>query len=149
MVPPTTFIFRCMMIKMRKVTKYSNENKFDIDNWINMIFQGYTSAPQLSRLSSNNYLIHKTLSDNTKRHQFPMFILPLLTSTMEMLLCISNYVCYFGVSLSGVIAWRMVKMENLTILNKMLLIYFSLDFVFGTIETYLLSKLHRERLHKN
>ena len=83
-----------------------------------------------------------------KSHQFPMVILPLLTSTMELLLCISDYVCYFA-SLSGVIAWRMVKMENLTILNKMLLIYFSLDFVFGTIETYLLSKLHRERLHKN
>ena len=84
-----------------------------------------------------------------KSHQFPMFILPLLTSTMELLLCISDYVCYFGASLSGVIAWRMVKMENLTILNKMLLIYFSLDFVFGTIETYLLSKLYRERLQKN
>ena len=124
-------------------------NKFDIDNWINMIFQGYASAPQLSRFSSNNYLIHKTLSNNTKRHQFPMFVLPLLSSTMELLLCISDYVCYFGSSLSGVIAWRMVKMENLTILNKMLLIYFSLDFVFGTIETYLLSKLYRERLQKN
>ena len=83
-----------------------------------------------------------------KSHQFPMVILPLLTSTMELLLCISDYVCYFGSSLSGVIAWRMVKMENLTILNKMLLIYFSLDFVFGTIETYLLSKLYRERLQK-
>ena len=68
---------------------------------------------------------------------------------MEWLTCISEYTSYVGASLSGVIAWRLVKMENLTILNKMLLIYFSLDFVFGTAEAYFLSKLFRERLEKH
>ena len=67
---------------------------------------------------------------------------------MELLISISDYVCYFGASLSGVIAWRLFRMENLTILNKMFLIYFSLDFVFGIVETYFLSKVYRERLQK-
>ena len=69
--------------------------------------------------------------------------------TMELLICISELMSYFGASQSGVIAWRLIKMENLTILNKMLLIYFSLDFVFGTAEAYFLSKLFRERLEKH
>ena len=68
--------------------------------------------------------------------------------TMEWLTCISEYTSYVGASLSGVIAWRLVKMENLTILNKMLLIYFSLDFAFGNAEAYFLSKLFSERFQK-
>ena len=69
--------------------------------------------------------------------------------TMELFICISELMSYFGASQSGLIAWRLIKMENLTILNKMLLIYFSLDFVFGTAEAYFLSKLFRERLEKH
>ena len=47
--------------------------------------------------------------------------------------------------LSAVIVLRLVTMENLTWLNKMFLLYFSLDCVFGTVETFLFFKLHRDR----
>ena len=47
--------------------------------------------------------------------------------------------------LSAVIVLRLVTMENLTWLNKMFLLYFSLDCVFGTAETFLFFKLHRDR----
>ena len=37
------------------------------------------------------------------------------------------------------------RMETLTWINKMFLVYFCLDFLFGTIDTYFLFKLFRER----
>ena len=37
------------------------------------------------------------------------------------------------------------RMETLTWINKMFLFYFCMDSVFGTIDTYFLFKLYRER----
>ena len=58
---------------------------------------------------------------------------------------LAELLCYSGGFLSLVIAWRLFKMENLTFLNKMFLVYFSTDFVFATVETYFQFKLLRER----
>ena len=81
--------------------------------------------------------------------------------------------CYTGTALSAVLAWRLFRhiwkrwlifdfsfsivkhqqtclaclfrMETLTWINKMFLFYFCMDSVFGTIDTYFLFKLFRER----
>ena len=58
---------------------------------------------------------------------------------------LAKVLCYSGAVLSAVIVLRLVTMENLTWLNKMFLLYFSLDCVFGTAETFLFFKLHRDR----
>ena len=64
---------------------------------------------------------------------------------MEFLERVSEFGCYSGASLSGILAWRLFKMENKTFFNKMFLVYFSLDFVLGMVETFFLFKLYRER----
>ena len=53
--------------------------------------------------------------------------------------------CYSGCALSALIAWRLLRMKNLTWVNKMFLVYFCIDAVFGSFETYFLFKLYRER----
>ena len=53
--------------------------------------------------------------------------------------------CYWGLALSAVIAWRLARMENLSFFNKMFVGFFGLDFVVGGLETYFLFKLYRER----
>ena len=67
---------------------------------------------------------------------------------MEFLERVSEFGCYSGASLSGILAWRLFKMENKTFFNKMFLVYFSLDFVLGMVETFFLFKLCRERCIK-
>ena len=53
--------------------------------------------------------------------------------------------CYVGVGLSAVIAWKLLRMENLTWTNKMFLLYMTLDVILGSVETYLFFKLYREK----
>ena len=64
---------------------------------------------------------------------------------MDSLLNIAKVLCYLGSSLSALIALRLAKIEKLTFLNKMFFIYFILDFVFGSMESYLLFKVYRDR----
>ena len=64
---------------------------------------------------------------------------------MNSLIKVSEGLCYLGVSLSAIIAFRLTKMEKLSFLNKMFVIYFLLDFLIGTMETYLLFTVYRER----
>ena len=58
---------------------------------------------------------------------------------------ISEFLCYFGASLSMHLAWKLWRMESLTYFNKLCLLYFFLDSILGTLETYFLFKLYRER----
>ena len=58
---------------------------------------------------------------------------------------ICKWACYFGTSLSAIIAWRLFRMEKLTLINKMFFWYFFCDVVFSSIETYFLFKLYKER----
>ena len=66
---------------------------------------------------------------------WPVWALELLT----------DLVLYTGPGLSAVLVWRLWRMETLTWINEMFLIYFSCDTVFGNIETFFLLKLQRER----
>ena len=43
------------------------------------------------------------------------------------------------------LAWKLWRMESLTYFNKLCLLYFFLDSILGTLETYFLFKLYRER----
>ena len=53
--------------------------------------------------------------------------------------------CYSGAVLSAVIAWRLFTMRSLTFINKMYLLYFTIDAAFGFLEAFYLFKLKRER----
>ena len=69
-------------------------------------------------------------------------------STMKALFYAAELACYSGAILSLVIAIKLLRMENLTFFNSMFLVYFSLDFIFGNIETYFHFKLWRDRSMK-
>ena len=64
---------------------------------------------------------------------------------MNSIVKVSEGFCYLGLSLSALIALKLTKMEKLTFLNKMFVVYFLLDFLIGTLETYLLFKVYEER----
>ena len=53
--------------------------------------------------------------------------------------------CMFGPFSSCIIAYRLFRMEHLNAINKMFLLYFSLDTVLGCVDTYYLLKLKNER----
>ena len=67
---------------------------------------------------------------------------------MKALFHAAELVCYSGAFLSLVIATRLLRMENLTFFNSMFLVYFTLDFIFGNIETYFHFKLWMDRSTK-
>ena len=54
--------------------------------------------------------------------------------------------CYCGVALSALIARRLLQMEQLTFINRILFLYFAIDAVMGLLETYFSFKLYSERL---
>ena len=56
--------------------------------------------------------------------------------------------CYCGAALSALIARRLLQMEQLTFINRILLLYFAIDAVMGLLETYFSFKLYRERLEE-
>ena len=58
---------------------------------------------------------------------------------------ISEYLCYFNSVLSITIAYKVFKMENLTFVNRCMILYYFLDSVTCVIETYFLFKLKNER----
>ena len=64
---------------------------------------------------------------------------------MDSLVNIAEVMCYLGISLSALIALRLAKLEKLTFLNKMFFIYFIIDIFFGSMESYLLFKVYRDR----
>ena len=56
---------------------------------------------------------------------------------------------YCGASIAATIAWKLGKMDKLTFINKMFLVYFAMDALMGFLETYYLSKIRRQRLEHN
>ena len=44
---------------------------------------------------------------------------------VDMLTSATEVVCYCGAALSGLIAWRLSRMEKLNVVNRLLLVYFS------------------------
>ena len=56
--------------------------------------------------------------------------------------------CYCGAALSALIARRLLLMDQLTFINRILLLYFTIDAVMGLLETYFSFKLYRERLEE-
>ena len=61
---------------------------------------------------------------------------------------LSELGCYFGCTLSLLIAINLLKMgqyNKLTFVNKMLIVYYAFDAVIGTVEVFFLFKLKRER----
>ena len=52
--------------------------------------------------------------------------------------------CYCGAASSAAIVWRLAIM-HLSWINKMFLLYFSIDCIFGILETFFLFKLNTER----
>ena len=60
----------------------------------------------------------------------------------------SEFSCYIGCILSLVIAKNLLwmgKNKKITFVNKMLILYYGLDFLSGVTEVYFLFKLKRER----
>ena len=77
--------------------------------------------------------------------RFAILLLQIYELLFQSTETICEWACYFGTSLSAIIAWRLFKMEKLTWINKMFLCYFCIDVVFSSIETYFLFKLYKER----
>ena len=58
---------------------------------------------------------------------------------------IAEFGCYLGSILSAVIAVKLFRMQNLTWINQMFLLYFIIDAFMGTLETFFSFKLYRDR----
>ena len=89
--------------------------------------------------------VAKTLLLITKIFFLIARVLESYRSTMKALFYAAELACYSGAILSLVIAIKLLRMENLTFFNSMFLVYFSLDFIFGNIETYFHFKLWKDR----
>ena len=59
------------------------------------------------------------------------------------------YLGYGGPAAGVLIAYKLFKMESLTFLNKMFLFLFSVDSIFGFIQTFCLEKLQKEKWVSN
>ena len=66
----------------------------------------------------------------------------------DILVSLTELGCYCGVALSALIARRLLLMEQLTFINRILLLYFTIDAVMGVLETYFSFKLYSERLEE-
>ena len=64
-------------------------------------------------------------------------------STILMIMEVAETACYFGASLSALIAQRIFRMQEKTFINKILLWYFAVDAIMGSLNTFLLFKLNR------
>ena len=74
--------------------------------------------------------------------------MPLTQNFIDVFSDVSEIGCYIGCIMSLVIAKNLLPMgqnENLTFVNKMLIIFYVLDGLSGMTEVYFLFKLRRER----
>ena len=58
---------------------------------------------------------------------------------------VTEAACYLGASLSALISHRILRMSEKTFINKMFLVYFTVDAIMGTVNTFLLFRVKRER----
>ena len=55
------------------------------------------------------------------------------------------YLSYSGSAVGVLFAYKLFKMENLTFINQMFLLYFCVDSVIGLLQTFSLEKLQKEK----
>ena len=63
----------------------------------------------------------------------------------SVLIFILEMLCYSGNIMSGIIASKIWKIQEKTLINKMFLVYFTIDCSIGAIDPYFLFKLYKER----
>ena len=64
-------------------------------------------------------------------------------TTIFMIMEVAETACYFGASLSALIAQRIFRMYEKTFINKMFLWYFAVDAIMGTLNTFSLFRVQR------
>ena len=67
-------------------------------------------------------------------------------SVLSSLIIPSEAGCYLGITISLFIAFKLIKMKELSFLNKMFLIFYVVDSVFGLLEVYFLFSMKQNRL---
>ena len=55
------------------------------------------------------------------------------------------YLSYSGSAVGVLLAYKLFKMENLTFINQMFLLYFCVDSVIGLLQTFSIDKLQKEK----
>ena len=60
-----------------------------------------------------------------------------------------EFVCYLGPGLSAIIANKIRKMKDKTFITKVFLLYFIIDSLMGSFETYFLFKLKKNTRSEN
>ena len=71
-----------------------------------------------------------------------------MTIPMTMFTYFLEFPCILGSFLSGMLALNLLRMESpkaMNFVNKMFLLYFSVDFIVGLIQDFLLFKLSENR----
>ena len=63
----------------------------------------------------------------------------------SVLIFVLEMLCYSGNIVSGIIASKMWRIKEKTLINKMFLVYFTIDCSIGAIDPYFLFKLYKER----
>ena len=88
-------------------------------------------------LSKNNLVVSivNSITLENKTHYYYYYL-----KIMEMA---AETACYLGASLSALIAYRIYGMPDKTFINKMFLLYFAVDAILGTLNTFLLFRLQR------
>ena len=66
-------------------------------------------------------------------------------SLKTLILYVGEIGCYFGPIVSLFISWKLARMRNINLMNKMFLIFFLLESIFGTFETAFLFDLNDHR----
>ena len=64
-------------------------------------------------------------------------------TTIIMIMEVAETACYLGASLSALISQRIFRMHEKTFINKMILWYFAVDAIMGTLNTFLLFRFQR------
>ena len=59
------------------------------------------------------------------------------------------YLSYSGSAVGVLLAYKLYKMETLTFINQMFLIYFCVDSLIGFLQTFSLEKLQKEKWVKS
>ena len=71
-----------------------------------------------------------------------------MTIPMTMFTNFLEFPCFLGSFLSGMLVLNLLRMESpkaMNFVNKMFLLYFSVDFIVGLIQDFLLFKLRENR----
>ena len=62
---------------------------------------------------------------------------------------VAEAACYFGASMSVLIAKRLYGIKEKTFINKLFLVYFTVDAIMGTLYTFLLFRVYYSERFEN